>query len=229
YANAAGRLSGSQKPTSSFSLNSANSNPSGLVTDGTTLWVTDDFDHKNNVFVYNREGTKVGAWILDLANDAPSGITLNPAGGSDLWVVDRHDAVVYHYAGATTRRSGTQKATDSFALAATDHHPEGIADPQPSATAKPGPIDFPTLSDVSASFQADYGRTSFNDASTVLYTDLSVQNSGRYFVNAPLIVAITHVSDPTVRVRGADGVTPDGLPFYDLSKLVSGTTLAPGD
>jgi CSLREA domain-containing protein len=131
YANAAKRRSGSQTPLDSFALDCQDNHPSGIVTDGKTLWVTDDFNHKNNVFVYSTAGTRLGAWLLDPANDSPSGITLNPGGGTDLWVVDRHDAVVYHYAGATTRRTGNQTASDSFTLAAKDQHPEGIADPPP--------------------------------------------------------------------------------------------------
>src|SRR5207247_8122537 len=91
YANAAGRTSGSQSPSTGFALDSQNHHPSGIVTDGTTLWVTDDYNHTDNVFVYNRAGRKLGAWLLDRANDAPSGITLTPPGGTSPWVVDRHD------------------------------------------------------------------------------------------------------------------------------------------
>ncbi|HMC64995.1 MAG TPA: PKD domain-containing protein, partial [Gemmataceae bacterium] len=132
YAKAAGRTSGSQSPDGSFALDPANTHPSGLVTDGKTMWVTDDFNHTDNVFVYSLAGTRLGAWLLDSVNDAPSGITLNPHGGTDLWVVDRQDAIVYRYAGATTRRDGTQAPADSFALADGNHHPEGIADPPPA-------------------------------------------------------------------------------------------------
>src|SRR6185295_18610585 len=42
YTGAASRLSGSQNAASSFSLNSANSNPKDLVTDGTSIWVVND-------------------------------------------------------------------------------------------------------------------------------------------------------------------------------------------
>lgn len=129
YAGAATRTSGSQNPSGSFPLNAANRDPSGVVTDGTTLWVTDEHAHANKVFVYSIGGSLLGSWLLDAANDAPSGITLNPGGGSDLWVVDRHDSVVYHYADATMRRSGSQAASDTFALAPNNHHAEGIADP----------------------------------------------------------------------------------------------------
>jgi hypothetical protein len=131
YADAAKRRSGSQSPTDSFALDCQDGHPSGIVTDGATIWVTDDFNHKNNVFVYSICGSRLGAWRLDAANDDPSGITLNPSGGTDLWIVDRHDALVYHYADATTRRKGSQIATDSFTLICRDQHPEGIADPPP--------------------------------------------------------------------------------------------------
>ena len=63
----------------------------------------------------------------------------------------------------------------------------------------------------------------------MLYADLAAQNAGQYFVDAPLIVAIDHLSDPSVRVRGADGMTPDGLPYFDLTALVPGGKLAAGD
>src|SRR5262249_53675263 len=41
----------------------------------------------------------------------------------------------------------------------------------------------------------------------------------------PLLVVIDHLSDPTVRVRGADGVTPDGRSYLDFSSLVTGGKL----
>jgi len=42
YSGAASRLSGSQNTASSFSLNRSNTNPKGMVTDGTSLWVVND-------------------------------------------------------------------------------------------------------------------------------------------------------------------------------------------
>src|SRR5262249_49648944 len=105
----------------------------------------DDDDHfaRGTVFVYSTAGVKLGAWNLDANNGAPSGITLNPAGGSDLWVVDRHDAMVYRYAGATARRAGSQSAADRFRLTGENHHPEGIADPP--ALSVTNPADGTTL------------------------------------------------------------------------------------
>jgi len=101
---------------------------------------------------------------------------------------------------------------------------------QPAAptVSSPAAIDFAHLADVSASIQPVYGRTSFDQPNGVLYADLAAQNAGQYFVDAPLIVAIDHLSDPSVRVRGANGMTPDGLPYFDLTALVPCGKLAAG-
>lgn len=173
YAGAASRISGTQDPAQTFTLESQNNNPSGIVTDGATLWVTDDFNHNDNVFVYTLAGVELGKWLLDASDTAPSGITLNPTGGTDLWVVDRHDGLVYHYAGATTRRTGSQAASDTFALASSDHHPEGIADPPPSGSAI-GQVVSGTLS---APGQAD--AYAFNGtAGQQLFFDVQNNNAG---------------------------------------------------
>jgi RHS repeat-associated protein len=95
-------------------------------------------------------------------------------------------------------------------------------------TAATGPIDFSLFSDVSASFTGDYARTSFNEDTKVLYADLRVRNAGSYPADAPLIVGIKNISDPTVRAVGFDGVMPDGTPYFDFTKRMAGKTLAPG-
>ena len=143
YAGAAAHTSGSQAPAASFALDCNNQHPTGIVTDGTTFWVTDDrsqnipwvfslfTSHHDStcdaVFVYSATGRTLGSWQLDARNSQPTGITLDPEDGADLWVVDEQDSTVYHYVGATSRRSGQQSASDSFALTAANHHAEGIA------------------------------------------------------------------------------------------------------
>lgn len=85
------------------------------------------------------------------------------------------------------------------------------------------------LQDVSASFKAEYGRTSFNEDTKVLYTDLAVRNSGTYGVDTPLYMVVERLTDPSVQVLNADGITPEGLPYYDVSRLVGDGNLAPGE
>jgi DNA-binding beta-propeller fold protein YncE len=130
YAGAASRLSGSQNAASSFSLvnkHGNNTNPQDIVTDGTSFWVVDGSALK--VFKYTLSGSLLGSWAIDPANAHPTGITINPNNVSDIWIVDNGTLKVYQYVGAASRTSGSQNAAATFALAAGDTNPQGIADP----------------------------------------------------------------------------------------------------
>ncbi len=136
YSGAASRLSGSLNPASSFSLaggRNGDPNPQDIVTDGTSLWIVDG--SKLKVFKYTLSGSLLGSWAIDPANTHPTGITINPNNVSDIWIVDNGTDKVYQYIGAASRTSGTQNAGATFALAAGNTNPQGIADPPPSDTA----------------------------------------------------------------------------------------------
>lgn len=132
YAGAASRTSGSQSAASSFKLNRSNTNPQDMVTDGTSFWVVDGSALK--VFKYTLSGSLLGSWAIDPANTHPTGITINPSNVSDVWIVDSGTLKVYQYAGAASRTSGSQNAAATFALAAGDTNPQGLADPPPADT-----------------------------------------------------------------------------------------------
>ena len=87
-------------------------------------------------------------------------------------------------------------------------------------------LDFSHLQDVSNSFRAEYYQTSLNAKSKLLYTDVAIRNIGNYSTNAPLVVAIKHISDPSVQVRDIDGFTPEGSPYYDFSRFVQNGKLS---
>jgi DNA-binding beta-propeller fold protein YncE len=130
YSGAASRLSGSQSAAGSFGLvngHNGNTNPQDIVTDGTFFWVVDGTSLK--VFKYTLSGSSLGSWSIDRANAHPTGITINPNNVSDVWVVDSGTLKVYQYATAAGRTSGSQNASATFALAAGDTNPQGIADP----------------------------------------------------------------------------------------------------
>jgi sugar lactone lactonase YvrE len=141
YTGAATRLSGSQAADNSFSLSvhghSGNGNPQDMVTDGTSFWVVDGSALK--VFKYTLSGSSLGSWAIDPANTHPTGITINPNNVSDIWIVDNGTLKIYQYTAAASRTSGSQNASATFALAAGDTNPQGIADP-PAAVA-----DVPAL------------------------------------------------------------------------------------
>ena len=134
YANAASLTSGSPKATSSFSLNTGNTNPKDLVTDGISIWVVDD-STTDKVFKYNASnGAILGSWTITGGGGSPTGITLDPSNVSQsLWIVDRSTLSVYEYANARANISGSQQANVTFLLAA-DNSPQGIADPPPSSS-----------------------------------------------------------------------------------------------
>ncbi len=138
YANAASRLSGSQT-ASSFALGSGNTAPAGIVfgNDGANryLWVVNN-SSVDRVYRYsvatNGGISLLNSWTLNSANSRPTGITLDPSNASqDMWVVDSSTDRIYRYANARTLTAPT--LTESFALAAGNTNPTGIADPPPPA------------------------------------------------------------------------------------------------
>jgi hypothetical protein len=134
YAGAAGRRSGSQSAVGSFALASGNTNPKGIVTDGSHFWVVND-GSPDKVFKYTLTGALLGSWVIDVANASPTGLTIDPANVSDIWIVDNGTDRVYQYTAATSRTSGSQIAVGMFALAAGNTNPQDIADP-------PAPVDW---------------------------------------------------------------------------------------
>ncbi len=128
YAGAATRLSGSQNATNSFNLDFGNANATDIVTDGASLWVVND-SSSDKVFKYTIAGGLVGSWAIDPANASPTGITIDPANVSNIWIVDSGTDKIYQYNGATIRTSQSSLATFTFALAAGNTNPQGIADP----------------------------------------------------------------------------------------------------
>jgi hypothetical protein len=129
YTGAASRLSGSQNAASSFALNSSNRDPKDVVTDGAHHWVVNDTFFTDKVFKYTLSGSLVGSWTINSGGGSPTGITIDPASVSDIWIVDNASDRVYQYAAAASRTSGSQSPASSFALAAGNTNPQGIADP----------------------------------------------------------------------------------------------------
>lgn len=89
-------------------------------------------------------------------------------------------------------------------------------------------VDFDLLSDVTPSFAPKYGKAAWDESTSMLFTDLSLRNIGNYAVHTPLLIGIRNMSDPNVIVQDPDGVTPEGVPYFDVSNLVAGPTLQPG-
>ena len=113
---------------------------------------------------------------------------------------------------------------------------DGVSVPIGTASAESTPsidkrngIDFSHFSDVTGSLVAQYGRTSHFDDPQILYSDLAIHNNGSYSAKTPLLLVLRNFSDPSVRVRNADGMTPNGDPYFDFSTLVAHGTLSPAE
>jgi len=167
YNGAASRLSGSQNAASSFSLNGSNSSPTDIVTDGTSFWVVNDTWLSDRVFRYSLGGSLIGSWTISTPGvSSPTGITLNPASPSELWIVDNGTDRVYQYNAAVGVTSGSRSASSSFALAAGNTNPQGIADPPPPGNSVRMP-NAVMASPTSSTFMAPMANSKASDIALI--------------------------------------------------------------
>ncbi|MGL5872983.1 MAG: Ig-like domain-containing protein, partial [Xenococcaceae cyanobacterium] len=87
--------------------------------------------------------------------------------------------------------------------------------------------DFNHITDVSPSITPEYHRTTFNPNSKLLTADVALRNGGTYSINDSLLVAVTRISDESVKLHAPDGLTPEGIPYYNFSNLVKDGKLSP--
>jgi sugar lactone lactonase YvrE len=177
YTGAASRINGSQSAASSFGLNGADTNPKGIVTDGTSLWVVDDGTSTDKVYKYTLIGSLLGSWAIDPVNTHPTGLTINPSNVSDIWIVDNGTDRVYQYTDAAGRTSGSQIAYATFALAAGNTNPQDIADPPPPDLLLT-PAAAPLAPDLPSS--AVFNATSFSGPSAVARVSSRASHDGLF-------------------------------------------------
>ena len=129
YSGGASITAGNFSATSSFALANGNRNPQGITTDGNSIWVVDAAGKKDRVFKYSITGNLLGNWQLPNNNSNPAGITIDPNNVNDIWIVDRGNQQVFQYFDAAHRTSGSPQSNATWALAAGNTNPRGIADP----------------------------------------------------------------------------------------------------
>ncbi|HEV3082404.1 MAG TPA: PKD domain-containing protein, partial [Gemmataceae bacterium] len=223
YAGGSAWRSGSRSATSSFALDPNDQHPEGIADPTVTLQAppaNSSFPQGGPVLVSGTAQANTGATLTDVTLNN-TGVTVDA--GGDFFQQLQTGAGQNN---VTVTASDSSNSTASSSVSFT-----GTA-PVTATPSNPGAIDFSMLSDVTGSFSPVYGRTSFNNGSSVLYADLSAQNIGTYNVRTSFVVGVRHISAPSVRVRGNTGVMADGTPFYDYSSLVvdngSGLVIGPG-
>jgi VCBS repeat-containing protein len=158
YAGAATRLNGSARPTTRTGLG-GQANPKGVTTNGTNLWIVDDGATVDQVMLYSTTMSLLGTWEIGGGTTSPTGITINPAGGDDLWIVDAGVNQVLEFRGGAALTSGSHPPTLSYALAPGNAAPEGIADPVPRdgsvSVSLESTVPVPTLSITSTTSSVD--------------------------------------------------------------------------
>jgi RHS repeat-associated protein len=239
-------------PTSSFALDPANGFPTGMVTDGVNIWVTDKPNSGSaSVFIYNLAGTKLGNWTLDSADNRPTGITLNPnyltsGTTTDLWVVDNAANNVFRYAGGSAWTSGSHLATSSFALSSSDSDPEGIADPVTVTVSAPASgVVFPQGSPVLVTGSASTTNSGAHITDVAVNGTAAVVDAGNNFflpvtaaggqtsigVTAADSTSATGSNSVTVTGAGsvaATGNNPGAIDFSQLSDVTGSITTGYG-
>ena len=90
------------------------SDPEGVATDGSSIWVVDGDD--KTVYEYTTAGSLLGTFALDDDNHDPAGITTN---GTHIWVVNDGGDRVFKYDMAGT-------FVEEFDLAPENKRPDGI-------------------------------------------------------------------------------------------------------
>lgn len=91
------------------------------------------------------------------------------------------------------------------------------------------PIDISALIDVSSEIIVQYSLTTFDAASEVLQAGIFLENIGINALRGPILIAVTAISDPSVRLRNIDGWTPEGIPYIDITSLINDGVLPPDE
>ncbi|MBC6411137.1 MAG: cadherin repeat domain-containing protein, partial [Ekhidna sp.] len=108
------------KDINTFNAGGSNTNPTGLWSDGKTMWVADYFDAK--LYTYTlATGAQDATKEFDLAaeNTVPRGLWSD---GTTMWVADNGDDKLYAYTLAT----GARDADKEFDLAVDNTNPTGL-------------------------------------------------------------------------------------------------------
>lgn len=77
--------------------------------------------------------------------------------------------------------------------------------------------------------QLEFTAPIFNTRSNILTLDMAATNISETSLFTPLKMMITGISSPDVSVVNPDGYTPEGIPLFDLTTVITDAELSPGE
>ena len=89
------------------------------------------------------------------------------------------------------------------------------------------PEETRTVGPLPTSILPFYERTSFREDTRILYADVHLRNQSSSSFTGPLYVGVRNISDLTVQPLAPDGVSADGIPYYDFSSALEEGRLGP--
>jgi Ca2+-binding RTX toxin-like protein len=87
-----------------------------------------------------------------------------------------------------------------------------------------GDIDFDQLNDITSGFAVSYGISSFQSFDDTYSVNYQLAGNGSRSFREQVLLGVRNITDPSVTLADADGYTPDGMPFYNISRSVLGTS-----
>ncbi|MFO1065375.1 MAG: FG-GAP-like repeat-containing protein [Pirellulales bacterium] len=105
--------------------------------------------------------------------------------------------------------------------------PNGMAPDQNNRESLPE-VRFNTLTDVTSTFDVQYGRTTLTGDPSIISTDFQLTNAASLPVRGNLIAVVHSDADSTASLLNPDGFMPDGSPYLNLTNLAP-QGVAPGE
>ena len=163
-------------------------------------------------------GMELRLYVLDNDSDADGdAITITSVGSSSQGFIELHgNYLVYQAKDNFTGESIEYTITDSAGNTATST----VTLKAPETVQSNLDVDWNRLSDVTPSMGVNYRRTSFRQSQDVLYAGLDLENVGTYSVRGPVLLGVKNLDNPDVAVRGFDGISPTGIPYYNITDMV---------
>lgn len=91
------------------------------------------------------------------------------------------------------------------------------------------PLPIDPFADVTPSVEVRFSRARFNRRTRQQIYQLKVKNLSPHTFGPPLVLVVSSISRRCVSVANPSGITTSGDPYFDLSQVIGGDGLTPGE